>query len=72
MENGDESDLLKEKQLQLDILGNILGVPIASKNLSDNKEVEKDSKFSKYISPTFIQIIYYLLCNIFCIFLGKR
>lgn len=47
VENGDESDLLKEKQLQLDILGNILGVPIASKNLSDNKEVEKDSKFSK-------------------------
>ncbi|XP_076242572.1 uncharacterized protein LOC143184325 isoform X2 [Calliopsis andreniformis] len=42
VEHSDESDLLKEKQLQLDILGNILGVPITSKKASSNKEANKE------------------------------
>ena len=41
--NDDASDLHKEKEWQLDILENILGVPITSKT----KEVNKDSKFAK-------------------------
>ncbi|XP_076669981.1 putative RNA-binding protein CG14230 isoform X2 [Andrena cerasifolii] len=43
VENNDASDLHKEKEWQLDILENILGVPITSKT----KEVNKDSKFAK-------------------------
>lgn len=38
--NNDEIDLLKEKELQLDILENILGVPITSKNENTNKDVK--------------------------------
>lgn len=44
VENNDASDLHKEKEWQLDILENILGVPITSRT----KEVNKDSKFAKY------------------------
>ncbi|XP_015428680.1 PREDICTED: probable RNA-binding protein CG14230 [Dufourea novaeangliae] len=43
-ENNDETDLQKEKKLQLDILENILGVPI--QNISKNKDVNKDPKFA--------------------------
>ncbi|XP_043522715.1 nucleolar protein 8-like isoform X2 [Frieseomelitta varia] len=41
--NDNEIDLQKEKELQLDILENILGVPITSKN----KDINKNVKFSK-------------------------
>ena len=41
--NDNEIDLQKEKELQLDILENILGVPITSKNKDTNKNI----KFSK-------------------------
>ncbi|CAL7940887.1 unnamed protein product [Xylocopa violacea] len=41
--NNDETDLRKEKELQLDILENILGVPIVSKN----KDANKDTKLAK-------------------------
>ncbi|XP_017879052.2 probable RNA-binding protein CG14230 [Ceratina calcarata] len=43
VENNDENDLQKEKELQLDILENILGAPITSRN----KIVDKDAKFTK-------------------------
>ncbi|XP_043262025.1 probable RNA-binding protein CG14230 isoform X2 [Colletes gigas] len=44
-ENNDESDLQKEKEWQMDILENILGVPIQT--ASKSKEMNKDLKFPK-------------------------
>ncbi|XP_076623440.1 putative RNA-binding protein CG14230 isoform X2 [Colletes latitarsis] len=44
-ENNDESDLQKEKEWQMDILENILGVPIQT--ASKSKEMNKDLKFAK-------------------------
>lgn len=44
-ENIDECDLQKEKEWQLDILENILGVPI--QDTSKNKETNKDVKFAR-------------------------
>lgn len=41
----DETDLKKEKELQLDILENILGIPYTSKN----KNATTESKVAKYI-----------------------
>lgn len=38
--NNDEIDLLKEKELQLDILENILGMPITLKNENINKDIK--------------------------------
>lgn len=42
--DNDESNLQKEKELQLDILQSILGVPVAPKI----KDANKDQKLPKY------------------------
>lgn len=44
--DNNENDLQKEKEMQLDILENILKVPIQS--TLKNKETNKDPKFAKY------------------------
>lgn len=44
--SNNESELQKEKEWQLDILENILGVPIQT--TSKNKKTTKDSKFARY------------------------
>lgn len=44
--DSNENDLQKEKEMQLDILGNILKIPIRS--TLKHKELNKDPKFAKY------------------------
>ena len=48
----DDIDLQKEKELQLDILENILGVPINSKNKDTNKDVKFPKKGMIRYDPT--------------------
>ncbi|XP_076757107.1 putative RNA-binding protein CG14230 [Xylocopa sonorina] len=50
--NNDESDLRKEKELQLDILENILGVPIVPKNKDANKDIKLAKKAMIRYDPT--------------------
>lgn len=50
--NNNEIDLLKEKELQLDILENILGVPVTLKNENINKNVKLLKKEMIRYDPT--------------------
>ncbi|KAK9301597.1 hypothetical protein QLX08_006042 [Tetragonisca angustula] len=50
--NDNEIDLQKEKELQLDILENILGVPITSKNKDTNKNIKFSKKGMIRYDPT--------------------
>ncbi|XP_061937500.1 nucleolar protein 8-like [Apis cerana] len=50
--NNDEIDLLKEKELQLDILENILGMPITLKNENINKDIKLLKKGMIRYDPT--------------------
>ncbi|XP_017755109.1 PREDICTED: probable RNA-binding protein CG14230, partial [Eufriesea mexicana] len=52
IENSNETDLQKEKELQLDILENILGVPIISKNKDSSKDVKPVKKGMIRYDPT--------------------
>lgn len=52
VENIDKNDLLKEKELQLDILGNILGAPVISKNKIIDKDIERTTKGMIRYDPT--------------------
>ncbi|KAK1135521.1 hypothetical protein K0M31_000108 [Melipona bicolor] len=50
--NDNEIDLQKEKELQLDILENILGVPVTSNNQDTNKNVKFSKKAMIRYDPT--------------------